>query len=453
MAYVAPKVKWHKPKAYRNDVIATAKATGCILQYWNSLLVGDELTVLSIVDDNEYVYLVDAIFDTSNIDEWKNFRFNYRGLILSSELTLCQLYSLLAGLWSLTYEQELTTPLHITASRGFTDCLRLLLQRGADVKLAPGGTTALHESCENCHPECTKLLLMHGANPSAVSEEGLMPLHVCSSPESLECAKYLLQYGAAINGCTVDEEDTPLHTAARCGLLEHIELYLSYGAAVNRKNQIGLTPLNTACSQRQEVQDLERYFKLCQMLLGAGSDIHTMDQDRHTPLHMACKNANPDIVDMLLANGAYVNDMDYGGEAPMHNILKEVCFKVSHHPERIVRSLLNYGSIRVWPGALPKVLAHCCVSPDTIEVLLNVYSHLKVNDTWVESVSEEVFKENKEFYESLFSLARTPRSLQHLARCNLRTFLEGRVHKVVPKLDLPTFIKNYLLLECRGYVH
>lgn len=80
MAYVAPKVKWHKPKAYRNDVIATAKATGCILQYWNSLLVGDELTVLSIVDDKEYVYLVDAIFDTSNIDEWKNFRFNYRGL-------------------------------------------------------------------------------------------------------------------------------------------------------------------------------------------------------------------------------------------------------------------------------------------------------------------------------------------------------------------------------------
>lgn len=80
MAYVAPKVKWRKPKNYRNDVIATAKATGCILQYWNSLLVGDELTVLSIVDDNEYVYLVDAIFDTSNVEEWKNFRFNFRGL-------------------------------------------------------------------------------------------------------------------------------------------------------------------------------------------------------------------------------------------------------------------------------------------------------------------------------------------------------------------------------------
>lgn len=96
------------------------------------------------------------------------------------------MFSLLVGLWSLSYEQELTTPLHITAGRGFTDCLRLLLQRGANVDLAPSGITALHESCESCQPECTKLLLIHGANANAVSEDGLMPLHVCTRPESLE---------------------------------------------------------------------------------------------------------------------------------------------------------------------------------------------------------------------------------------------------------------------------
>uniref|UniRef100_A0A3Q3KD11 SOCS box domain-containing protein n=1 Tax=Monopterus albus TaxID=43700 RepID=A0A3Q3KD11_MONAL len=356
------------------------------------------------------------------------------------------------GLWSLTYEQELTTPLHITAGRGFKDCLRLLLQRGASVELAPGGTTALHESCENCQSECTKLLLMHGANANAVSEDGLMPLHFCTSPESLECAKYLLQYGASVSGRTQNEDDTPLHVAASNGLPDHTELYLRYGAVVDKQNDEGFTPLNTACSQPQEVQDLQRYFKVCQMLLGAGADVHTMDQDKRTPLHMACKNANPDIVDLLLAHGASVNNMDYGGEAPLHNILKVVCYKVSHHPERIVRALLNHGSIRVWPGALPKVLKHCSESPRTIEVLLNAYSYLKVTDTWVESVSTELFK-HKEFFESIFSLALTPRSLQHLARCRLRNFLGGRVHKVVPKLDLPTFIKNYLLLEYRGYIH
>ncbi|XP_032386410.1 ankyrin repeat and SOCS box protein 10 isoform X1 [Etheostoma spectabile] len=357
------------------------------------------------------------------------------------------------GLWSLSYEQELTTPLHITAGRGFTECLRLLLQRGANVDLAPRGTTALHESCENCQPECTKLLLIHGANANALTEDGLMPLHFCTSPESVGCAKYLLQYGAAISGRTLDEGDTPLHVAASNGLPEHTELYLRYGAAVDKQNNEGVTPLIAACSEPQEVQELERYFKVCQKLLAAGANVHAMDQDKNTALHKACKNVNPDIVDLLLANGACVNDMSYGGESPMHNILKVVCYKVSHHPERIVRALLNHGSIRVWPGALPKVLKYCCGSPRTIEVLLNAYSHLKVTDTWVESVSSEILKEHKEFYESIFSLAQTPRSLQHLARFRLRTFLEGRVHKVVPKLDLPTFIKNYLLLEYRGYVH
>ncbi|XP_029309618.1 ankyrin repeat and SOCS box protein 10 isoform X2 [Cottoperca gobio] len=437
MAYVAPKIKWHKPKMYRNDVIATAKASGCVLQFWNSLLVGDELTILSIVDDDEYEHLIDAIYDTSNIEEWKNFRHNYRGL----------------RLWSLSYEQELTTPLHITAGRGFTECLRLLLQRGANVDLAPGDTTALHESCENCQPECTKLLLIHGANANAVTEDGLMPLHFCSSPKSLECAKYLLQYGAAISGRTLDEDDTPLHVAACNGLTDHTELYLRYGAAVDKQNNEGLTPLNAACSQPQELQELDSYYKVCQMLVGAGANIHITDQDRHSPLHMACKNVNPDIVDLLLDNDASVNDMNYGGETPMHNILKVVCYKVSHQPERIVRALLNHGSIRVWPGALPLVLKHCCGSPRTIEVLLNNYRSLKITDTWVESVSSEALKEHKGFYESVFSLERTPRSLQHLARFKLRSFLECRVHKVVPELELPTFIKNYLLLEYRDYVH
>lgn len=169
------------------------------------------------------------------------------------------------------------------------------------------------------------------------------------------CAKYLLQYGAAINGRSLEENDTPLHIAARNGLPELTELYLRYGAAVDKQNKEGLTPLNAACTHPQELQDLKRYFKVCEMLLAAGANVLTMDQDKHTPLHMACKNANADLVDLLLANGALVNDMDYNGEAPMHKILKVVCYKISFEPERVVRSLLNYGSIRVWPGALPKV--------------------------------------------------------------------------------------------------
>lgn len=91
-----------------------------------------------------------------------------------------------AGLWSLSYEQELTTPLHITASRGYTDCLHLLLLRGAAINFAPGGKTALHEACAAASTDCVRLLLNFGADPEAVSEDGYKPLHLCKSPHSTE---------------------------------------------------------------------------------------------------------------------------------------------------------------------------------------------------------------------------------------------------------------------------
>ncbi|XP_063075795.1 ankyrin repeat and SOCS box protein 10 isoform X2 [Engraulis encrasicolus] len=432
-----PKIKFRKQKTFRNDVIATAKATGEILQFWNALLVGDDVTILGVIDDPENAYLVDAVYDTSDIDEWKNFRFNYRNL----------------RLWSLTYEQDLTTPLHITAGRGFTECLKHLLLRGANVELAPGGTTALHEACQECQPECAKLLLSYGANANAVNEDGLMPLHVCTEKESIDCAKYLIEFGASVDGRSLEENDTPMHVAARHGLLDHVDLYLRHGANPEHQNDEGKSPLNAACAQPQEKGTLERYRQVCQRLIDAGANVHTEDLQHQTPLHLACKNVHPDVVDLLLQKGANVNDMCYGGNAPMHNVLKEVAYKQDHEPERIVRALLNYGSIRVWPGALPQVMKFCHSRPRVIEALLNAYDRLKVTDRWVEAVPSDALKQHQEFFESVFALAETPRSLQHLARFKIRTYLEGRLHKVVPQLSLPTFLKNYLLLEFRDYVH
>lgn len=62
--------------------------------------------------------------------------------------------------------------------------------------------------------------------------------------------------------------------------------------------------------------------QVCELLLATGADVNTEDQDKQSPLHMACKNVNPDVVDRLLAHGACVNTMCYSGNAPMQNVLK-----------------------------------------------------------------------------------------------------------------------------------
>ncbi|XP_054847847.1 ankyrin repeat and SOCS box protein 10 [Eublepharis macularius] len=351
------------------------------------------------------------------------------------------------GLWALTYKQELTTPLHITASRGYVDCLRHLLLRGAEVDLAPGGQTALHVACTAAMTDCVRLLLSSGADPEAISEDGFKPLHLCQSAGSFACAQLLLRHAASVNSISEEEEDTPLHMAARLGLVEHVRLYLSYGASLEARNTEGQTPLNAACAQSHPPHAMEDYYQVCQQLVNVGAHVNTSDRDRQRPLHQACKNTNPGVVELLLAQGANVNIMSYSGNTAMHNILQVASYKLDHQPEQVVRDLLNHGAVRVWPGALLKVLRHCCASPRTIEALVNSYERVRVTEEWEEAVPAELVQKHPRFFQSLFSLGQSPRSLQHLARCALRRCLEGRLLQALPELGLPLSLQQFLLLH------
>ncbi|XP_061853256.1 ankyrin repeat and SOCS box protein 10 [Colius striatus] len=351
------------------------------------------------------------------------------------------------GLWSLSYEQELTTPLHITASRGYTGCLRLLLLRGATVNFAPGGTTALHEACAAASAACARLLLAFGADPEAVSQDGHRPLHLCKSPDSIECVQELLQHGASVKSRTEEEGDTALHVAARHGLTDHVQLLLRHGAELEAENEEGQTPLNAACAQPHQPQDMDRYYRVCQMLVESGASVNTADRDRQRPLHLACKNANARVAELLLTQGANVNIMSYSGNTALHNILQAAAYKLEHQPELVVQVLLNHGAIRIWPGSLLKVLRHCHSCPRAIEALINSYDRVHVSEDWAEAVPTEVVQKYPRFYQSLFSLGQRPRSLQHLARCTLRTFLEGRLLTVLSELHLPKALHHFLLLS------
>ncbi|XP_008934751.1 PREDICTED: ankyrin repeat and SOCS box protein 10, partial [Merops nubicus] len=227
------------------------------------------------------------------------------------------------------------------------------------------------------------------------------------------CVQQLLQCGASVNSRTEEEGDTALHIAARHGLTDH---------------------------------DMDRYYQVCQLLVERGASINAADRDRQHPLHLACKNANAQVVELLLARGANVNVMNYSGNTALHNVLQATAYKLEHHPELVVRALLNYGAIRIWPGSLLKVLRYCHTCPRAIEALINCYDRVRVSEDWVEAVPEEVVQKYPRFYQSLFALEQRPRSLQHLARYTLRTFLEGRLLLVLPQLHLPSALHSFLLL-------
>mmetsp|Transcript_34218 Transcript_34218/g.57458 ORF Transcript_34218/g.57458 Transcript_34218/m.57458 type:complete len:895 (-) Transcript_34218:258-2942(-) len=83
------------------------------------------------------------------------------------------------------------TAINVKRGSGQLDCIKALVQGGADVD-APGGTdgcTALHLACRTDQPDVAKLLLFLGADPSIKDVRGRTPLHYC--PESSKCIPLL----------------------------------------------------------------------------------------------------------------------------------------------------------------------------------------------------------------------------------------------------------------------
>ncbi|XP_040186754.1 ankyrin repeat and SOCS box protein 16 [Rana temporaria] len=353
------------------------------------------------------------------------------------------------GLFSLTPKKSHTTPLRITAARGYSECVRYLICHGANPNNTVGGRGALHDACEGGHAVCTQLLVSRGADCNLQSEDGQAPLHFCTTKDTLECARQLLEYGAIVNLPCHYTRATPLHVAATRGLEAHVTLYLSLGAdpcALNRESE---TPVNAACAAGDSPQHFGRYLRVVEMLLKAGGPPSTPGKKGHGPLHNASSNCHLSLVKMLLDHGASVNVTNSAGYTPLDCALQVCTDYPECQPDQLVQTLLNHGS----ESPSVKMWRYCAASPLAFEILLNSYDRIPPGDFWVEAVPPSVWKEHQTLYESISLLSNQPRRLQHLARCAVRSKYGGLCYKAIPDLRLPPALTAYLLLQPEGSIH
>lgn len=147
------------------------------------------------------------------------------------------------------------SPLHSAAELGLTHPLKILLDYGVDPNLVTRDkkNTALHLAAEGGFSECISLLLSKGANADAINYKGQTALHLAARAQSVECVEMLLNTGACDSNAVDNDMRSPLHSAVGKSLLAYdiTEILLMWKAEVNQKDKYGYTPLHIAALNEQ----------------------------------------------------------------------------------------------------------------------------------------------------------------------------------------------------------
>ncbi|XP_074064957.1 uncharacterized protein LOC141504008 isoform X2 [Macrotis lagotis] len=201
--------------------------------------------------------------------------------------------------------------LHRAAAAGdLWEVLRLLLQ--GDQGLNDGdewNRTPLHLACVYGYPDVVTLLVEKKCHLNPRDLEGLTPLMRAIQGEQEECTSILLKHGADPKLADSFKNNTLLHYAAYGENTAIVSKLLQYDCDLEALNKDGFSPLLLAV--KEDNKEMVEFF------LMNGANVNAVDSNERTPLHLACVYGYPDVVTVLVEKKCHLNPRDLEGLTPL----------------------------------------------------------------------------------------------------------------------------------------
>eukprot|EP00792_Barthelona_sp_PAP020_P006697 TRINITY_DN3058_c1_g3_i1.p1 TRINITY_DN3058_c1_g3~~TRINITY_DN3058_c1_g3_i1.p1 ORF type:complete len:281 (+),score=54.78 TRINITY_DN3058_c1_g3_i1:577-1419(+) len=197
-------------------------------------------------------------------------------------------------------DKEERTPLYYAAWTNHVNCIKLLLDNGADINaVKQGGYTALYIACQRNYVEAVEYLLKRGANINTLDRDKGTPLYIAIQERNHQIISLLLNYGANPNISDI-AGNPPLAIALNNGDLVSVKLLLRAGAKIDWVNDANKTSVFFALQN-------EKYLDVLDFLLNYDIDIETPFVMDFSPLLVCAFQQKWLFVKYLLFRGANVH--------------------------------------------------------------------------------------------------------------------------------------------------
>ena len=194
--------------------------------------------------------------------------------------------------------------------------VKKLINDGTGVNVQYNGRNALHVASENNSTEMVQIILDAGGDVNSKRDDGNGITTLQNAIRSFRCQSAIIQLllakGADPNVSGPDNSlainDAIMKSGDKQESLKILELLIKHKANVNPDSTFESTVIKSILHQRPD---------MLAVLLKNGADVNKVGKESKSPLHYAVENRDIESVKLLKANGAKVNVKNSEGQTPL----------------------------------------------------------------------------------------------------------------------------------------